>query len=292
MSKMKSPLKMVLIGSSAMVLLSLCGIADEKVDPEINDLLAAHNRERKENQRKPLKLSAKLCAAARIHASDMAKHKKLSHTGTDGSNVVDRVKRVGYVYVRAGENVANGQESVDEVMKTWMNSPGHRANILADYTEMGAARVEDDAGANYWCVDFGIPIPKLDPEVAAAKVIQAINRERELGKKSLLKAHAKLGEAAMAISSAMAAKDSFETGSDLFKLIDKNTLEGREIHLQMSSNVPTPEVAAKELLGEKPDELDSFWEVGVGYALAKNGTPYWCAIFAKPTVPRFLRKRQ
>ena len=53
----------------------------------------------------------------------------------------------------------------------------------------------------------------------------------------------------------------------------------------MSANVPTPEKAAKELLGEDADQLDSFREIGVGYALAKSGTPYWCAIFAKPVRP-------
>ena len=46
--------------------------------------------------------------------------------------------------------------------------------------------------------------------------------------------------------------------------------------------MPTPEQAAKELKGEEAAQLDSFREIGVGYAQAKSGTPYWCAIFAKP----------
>jgi uncharacterized protein YkwD len=274
------------------VLAGVLALADEPADPAMKALLEAHNRERKKEHLGPLTLAPKLNEAARIHAADMAKHKKLSHTGSDGSNVVDRVKRVGYVYVRAGENVANGQESVDAVMKTWMKSPGHRANILANFTEMGAARVEDDEGANYWCVDFGIPMPKLEPEAAAAHVVEEINSERKAAGKALLKVHAKLGQAAMAISAAMAAKDKLETGSDPFKLIDENVLEGREIHLQLTSNVPAAKEAAKELAGQDPKELDSFREIGVGYAQAKSGTPYWCAIFAKPTVPRSLRKRQ
>ena len=66
----------------------------------------------------------------------------------------------GYVYVRVGENIAEGQKTVDQAMDSWMNSPGHRANILADFSEMGAARTEDDDGNNYWCVDFGTPMPR------------------------------------------------------------------------------------------------------------------------------------
>ena len=46
--------------------------------------------------------------------------------------------------------------------------------------------------------------------------------------------------------------------------------------------MPTPVAAAKALVGEEADTLATFRQVGIGYALAKSGTPYWCAIFAKP----------
>ena len=80
----------------------------------------------------------------------------------------------------------------------------------------------------------------------------------------------------------MAAKDSLEIEGDPFKLVDEKALEGREIRVQFSANFPTPEQAAKELKGEDAAQLDSFLDIGVGYAQAKSGTPYWCAIFAKP----------
>jgi uncharacterized protein YkwD len=275
----------------AIAISPVLAVADEPADPAIKALLESHNREREKEHLGPLTLASKLNEAARIHAADMAKHEKLNHTGSDGSSVADRVKRAGYLYVRVGENIAMGQNSVDEVMSTWMKSPGHRANILANYTEMGASRVEDAEGTNYWCVDFGILMPKLKPEEAAAAVVKEINREREAGGNVVLKAESSFGKAAMAISAAMAANDKLEI-DDPFKLIDKKALDGREIHLQLSSNVPTAKEAAKELLGEQPKELETFREIGVGYAQAKSGTPYWCAIFAKPTVPKFLRKRQ
>src|SRR5262245_44149311 len=122
---------------------------NQTADPTAASLLAAHNQQRKNRGRGPLTLSAKLSDAAAVHAKDMALHQTLDHTGSDGSTAVDRVKRVGYVYVRVGENIAQGQTTVQEVMTTWMNSPGHRDNILADFTEMGAAQAEDDEGDLY-----------------------------------------------------------------------------------------------------------------------------------------------
>ncbi|HEX3446632.1 MAG TPA: CAP domain-containing protein, partial [Isosphaeraceae bacterium] len=147
-------------------LLTSCGRADEPVDSVLDALVAAHNHERELAHVAPLKLSRTLCQSAADHASDMAKQHKLDHKGSDGSTVADRAKRKGYAFVRVGENIAQGQKSVEKVMDIWMKSPGHRANILADYTEMGAAQAEDDNGDPYWCVNFGIPIPRLNPDEA------------------------------------------------------------------------------------------------------------------------------
>jgi uncharacterized protein YkwD len=267
-------------------LLAGCALADEPVDPSAAALLAAHNRERKEEGRGPLKLSRMLCESAGAHARDMAEDHKLDHKGSDGSTVADRIKRTRYVYVRVGENIAEGQETVEQVMRSWMSSPGHRENILADFTEMGAAKAEDDTGNIYWCVNFGIPMPRLKPDEAAARVIKEINRARESDKRKLLKPELALGRAAMAIAAKIAAKNSLELGDDPFNLIDDKARRGRELAIQMSSNFPTAVEAAQALLGDDREQLASFREIGVGYALAKNGTPYWCAIFAKPAPVR------
>jgi len=257
-------------------------------------LLAAHNRERKKEGRRPLTLSAKLCEAAAVHAKDMALHQMQDHTGSDGSTIADRVKRKGYVYVRIGENIAWGQHTVDEVMNTWMTSPPHRENLLADFTEMGAARADDADGEPYWCVDFGVPIPQLKPGEAAAAVIKKLNRDREAAHKRVFKAETKLGRAAMAVCAAMADKDSLDIEKDAFKLIDAQGIREVELRLQLSGNVPNPEEAAKALLGDDPAELDGFRDIGVGYAVAKSGTPYWCAIFARPVgdKPSAVRNRE
>jgi uncharacterized protein YkwD len=68
--------------------------------------------------------------AAWKHSEDMALKNYFSHTGLDGSKPTDRAKREGFTGHGAAENIAAGQQTPEDVMKSWMNSPGHRANIL------------------------------------------------------------------------------------------------------------------------------------------------------------------
>src|SRR5438105_5499305 len=117
----------------------------------------------------------------------MAEHQKLGHKGRDGSDPAKRVKRRGYRFQEVGENVADGQTSVESAMRSWMNSPPHRKNILGDFTEMGAAVVPDAEKTNYWCVVLGRPWPKVDPSQAPAAMIAALNQARAEATKSPVK---------------------------------------------------------------------------------------------------------
>jgi uncharacterized protein YkwD len=264
------------------------------IDPIALALLAAHNRERKKEKHDALALSPELCEAATIQAKDMAAHHKLDHTGSDDSTVSDRVKRVGYVYVRVGENIAFGQNGVEEVTATWLDSPPHHENMMADFTEMGAARVDDDETVPYWCVVFGLPMPRLKPNEAVAAVLKEWNRKRKDQKKSSLKAEPNLGRAAMATSKAMADKESSKIEGDPFKQIGKAGSQDRELRLTASVNVPTAAEAAKSLIEDNADELARFTDVGIGYAISKSGKPYWCAIFSRtiPSTSRSARLRE
>jgi uncharacterized protein YkwD len=267
--------------SLAIAISALESRAGEPADEESNALLAAHNRARMAEHKEPLKLSDKLAKAALAHATDMARQKKLDHKGSDKSTAAERVKRAGYLYVHIGENIANGQKTVEQVMESWMKSPGHRANILGEFSEMGAARVEDEDGSSYWCVDFGVPMPRLDPDEAAAAVVKRINDDRVKRKKKPLKSEKKLMRGAAAIAGALAAKERLELQGDPIKLIGEQALEDKDVQLHYSSNVPTAEEIASELLDDEKSQLDGYQEIGVGYALAKNGSPYWCTIVAK-----------
>lgn len=89
----------------------------------------------------PVAVSRKLEQAAAKHADDMARRGFFSHTGSDGSSVGKRAKRVGYRYCRIVENIAKGQASSADVMRDWAKSPGHRQNMLdPKVKEIGVAK--------------------------------------------------------------------------------------------------------------------------------------------------------
>jgi uncharacterized protein YkwD len=101
----------------------------------------------------PLTVNAKLTKAAQAHSADMAAHQNMSHTGSDGSSPGDRITRAGYTWSAYGENVAYGYATPEQVMNGWMNSPGHRANILnCSFKEIGVGLAQP---GSYWTQDFG-----------------------------------------------------------------------------------------------------------------------------------------
>ncbi|MFD7503095.1 CAP domain-containing protein [Streptomyces sp. NPDC059850] len=101
----------------------------------------------------PVKVNAKLTKAAEAHSKDMAEHSNMSHTGSDGSQPGDRIEDAGYSWSTYGENVAYGYSSAKSVMEGWMNSSGHKANILnCDFKEIGVGL---SGSGNYWTQDFG-----------------------------------------------------------------------------------------------------------------------------------------
>jgi uncharacterized protein YkwD len=133
--------------------------APSEADPEaiLAGLVAAHNRARAEAGRPALEAEARLTAAAREHARFMAARRRLSHRGRGGSSPFQRIEAQGYRFRRAGENIAVGPLTLDELMRAWLRSPGHRRNILGAFSQIGAARATAEDGASYWCVTFGDP---------------------------------------------------------------------------------------------------------------------------------------
>ncbi len=121
------------------------------------DILEAHNRIRVEAKLNKFSVSKKLQAAAQAHAMDMAANHKMSHRGSQGSTLTDRIKAQSYRYRRAGENVAAGRFNPERVMKGWMDSPPHKRNILGSFSQIGVGCAIDENGTRYWCVNFGLP---------------------------------------------------------------------------------------------------------------------------------------
>jgi len=101
------------------------------------------NIERANHGVAPLVWSDSLAYAARLHSEDMAQNVFMNHTGSDGSTPWERMDRAGFIYSRAAENVAYGQRSAEQVVGVWMNSDGHRRNILdPNLTELGVGFAE------------------------------------------------------------------------------------------------------------------------------------------------------
>ncbi|GLW70874.1 hypothetical protein Kpho02_31730 [Kitasatospora phosalacinea] len=105
----------------------------------------------------PVAANAKLATAALRHSEDMAARNFFDHTNPDGAGPQQRIDAVGYAWSGWGENIARGQKDAAAVMDSWMNSSGHRANILnCKFTELGVG-VHLGSGGPWWTQDFGTP---------------------------------------------------------------------------------------------------------------------------------------
>jgi uncharacterized protein YkwD len=105
-------------------------------------VLASINAARAKAGCQPLRLDSRLMAAAKSHARAMAEQNFFGHAGKDGNRFPARLQRQGYAYRTAAENIAAGQKSAGAVVKSWMQSAGHRRNILnCRMTETGIAVV-------------------------------------------------------------------------------------------------------------------------------------------------------
>ena len=88
-------------------------------------------------------------AAAQIRAKEI--ETSFSHTRPDGSSFSTALTQQGVTYRGSGENIAWGQKTPEQVMNGWMNSDGHRANILnKNYTTIGVGLYQNASGTNYW----------------------------------------------------------------------------------------------------------------------------------------------
>ena len=106
----------------------------------------------------PLALNAQLNSAAQKHATDMATYNYFSHTGRDGSKPWDRMKREGYTWRRAGENIAAGYTTARAVVDGWLRSPGHCANLMnKNFKDLGVGYAYGASSTykHYWVQNFG-----------------------------------------------------------------------------------------------------------------------------------------
>ncbi|SDJ71598.1 CAP domain-containing protein [Streptomyces indicus] len=117
-------------------------------------VLALVNQERAQAGCQPVKADAELAELASDFSADMASRGFFDHTDPDGDTPWDRADAVGIANL-GGENIARGQANAQSVMDSWMDSPGHRANILnCEYKTLGVG-AHFGAGGPWWTQDFG-----------------------------------------------------------------------------------------------------------------------------------------
>jgi uncharacterized protein YkwD len=115
---------------SALVLALALAFAPPVAAGPAESVLWAINAARAKAGCGPLRTNPKLMAAARSHARAMANQNFFDHVGKDGSRFSSRIKRQGYSYRSAAENIAAGHKSAGDVVRGWMTSTAHRKNIL------------------------------------------------------------------------------------------------------------------------------------------------------------------
>jgi len=131
----------------------------DKLRTEVLDLI---NRERQAAGLHPLRRNALLEAQAEAYTCEMIQFNFFGHDNpVNSSNLKSRNADFGYSYLSIGENLANGYRTSQALVKGWMNSPGHRENILNPKFEEAGIGIGSDGDDMYWVLEFGQPAKKV-----------------------------------------------------------------------------------------------------------------------------------
>ena len=129
--------------------------AEEPVEDKITEfereVVALVNEERRRIGLEPYSHNQNLSEVARTKSEDMRDNNYFSHQSPTYGSPFDMLNQFGIQYRTAGENIARGQRTPQEVVNSWMNSPGHRRNILSqEFTEIGVGFAQTERGDTFW----------------------------------------------------------------------------------------------------------------------------------------------
>jgi uncharacterized protein YkwD len=132
-----------------------------KLSVDEQAVLDLTNAERKKQNLQPLKVNELLTKTARGHSANMAKQQKLDHE-LDGKKAHERIEALGYKFSAMAENIAMGQKTPGDAVRSWMTSTaGHKENMLSkEYNEIGIGIAADANGQRYWTQVFATPAGK------------------------------------------------------------------------------------------------------------------------------------
>ncbi len=107
---------------------------------------------------KPVIWNKKLANASLRHSLDMAENGFLSHTGSKGDGLSERLQGVHYEWIASAENIGHGYRSSEEAVQSWLKSTMHCKNIMnPEFKEIGAAYAKSESLRTYWTLIFGNP---------------------------------------------------------------------------------------------------------------------------------------
>ena len=128
------------------------------LSPQAQQVVDLTNQRRADVGLPALAVNGALTNAAQAHSNDQAARDRMGHDGSDGSRAGDRITAHGYRFSKWGENVGMGYPDAASVMDAWMNSEGHRRNIVdSDFTQIGVALAYAPDGTPYWTQVFARP---------------------------------------------------------------------------------------------------------------------------------------
>lgn len=284
---------------------------DTTDDAFVAQVITLVNAERANVGAPPLTENPKLTAAARVHNSNMLCLGFLDHTGRDGTTPDQRIEAQGYLWANFGENIASSYTTPEAAMAAWMNSQGHRENILfAPFTEIGVAystRQGPNGREIKWTQVFGLarpeptptPVPPTPTSCGAAtnddftqQVIALVNAERAKAGVPALTEEPRITAASRVHTMNMACLNFFSVGGqDGLSTRGRVTAQGYDaasLTENIAGGLTTPEAVVQFWMGknfERGNILSPNYTVaGAGYA-SKEGTDkvqYWSMVFGRP----------
>ena len=257
----------------------------------IEEVVSLCNEERAKNGIAPLVIDDTLCKASAIRVSEL--DKSLDHIRPDGTKWASVLSQFDYHYLTVGENVAGGYKEAKDVVKAWMDSEGHRKNILnPDFTRIGIGYtfIEDRQYGYYWEQLFVGVADNLDDETASKKaLLDLINKARrdkgmsELAIDTTLDVIAEIRATDITVDFSNKRPD----GSSWMTLVDEYDVDYTKISQAYCAGIHSEKDVFDYYMNgsDTPKFLDpekGFTRIGIGHAFADGSQygNYWVLIFA------------
>ncbi|MFJ2828180.1 CAP domain-containing protein [Streptomyces sp. NPDC087263] len=256
--------------------------------PDTDGFLGLVNSARARAGSPPVSLDARLAAAARVHASDMAARGVLSSESPDGTSVYQRVTSTGYAYLTVGEHLVSGPRTPDEFVEYCLSTEQSRRTLCEPaFSQAGLAYVADRSGDLYWTALWARPFSPGELARTASEVVALTNAERTATGLRPLAVDLLLTNAAQAHSDDMVARAFYShTSPDGTQPWDRAAAAG-STRRSIGENIACGQRSPAEVVlgwmnspGHRANILKpAFTHIGIGLAGGGRMGTYWTQLF-------------